>query len=376
MAKPTKPIRVLQVVHGLVPGGIETWLVNVLRAIDRDRFQIDFVTSAGKPCYYDENVRALGSKIHFVRAPKKPWVYAPELLRTIRRERYDVVHAHLDHYGGFVMRVAQRAGVPTRIAHSHSDTSGKQAQASTLRRMYLWNMKRWIKRSATHGLAVSDKAGGSLFPDWGRDKRWQVLYCGIDTHTFRRERNRAARAQLGIGDDAIVVGHVGGFREPKNHNFLVDVAAAAIRRCPQLRLVLASDGPLRPAIEEKVRRLGLDGKVIFTGYLSDPKEYMRDVFDVFVFPSLWEGLPLAVVEAQAAGIACVISDRITSEVDLVKPLITRCSLDLSADQWAEAVIEAARRGAPTGRNPLAEIETSSFSMCNSVNSLQEIYAAN
>jgi glycosyltransferase EpsF len=120
----------------------------------------------------------------------------------------------------------------------------------------------------------------------------------------------------------------------------------------------------------------LEGKVILTGYQPDPKEFMHDMFDVFLFPSLWEGLPLAVVEAQAAGLPCVLSDRISPEVDLVKPLITRLSLDQTADTWAAAVIDAATRGMPAGRDPLAEIEASSFSMRKSVESLQEIYAAN
>lgn len=375
MATATRPIRVLQVIHGLVPGGIETWLVNVLRVIDRQKFQVDFVTSAGKPCFYDDAVRELGSKIHFVRAPRKPWIYASDLYRTIRREGYDVVHAHLDHYAGFVLQIAQKAGVPIRIAHSHSDTSRKQAQAGNVRRMYLKGMKRWIKRAATSGLAVSDLAGESLFPDWGCDRRWQVMYCGIDTNTFRATRNRDARAKLGIGEDAIVLGHVGGFREPKNHTFLIDIMAAAVRQNPQLRLVLVGDGPLRPEIEAKIRGLGLQGKVILTGYQPDPKEFMRDVFDVFVFPSLWEGLPLAVVEAQAAGIPCVISDRISTEVDLIRPLMTRRSLEQSADDWGQAIIAAVTRQLPAGCRPLAEIEASKFSMRASVDSLQEVYAA-
>lgn len=375
MATATRPIRVLQVIHGLVPGGIETWLVNVLRVIDRERFQVDFVTSAGKPCYYDDAVRTLGSKIHLVRAPRKPWIYAADLYRTIRQGGYDVVHAHLDHYAGFVLQVAQKAGVPVRIAHSHSDTSRKQAQAGNVRRMYLKGMKRWINRAATTGLAVSNLAGESLFPDWGCDRRWQVMYCGIDTETFRTARHREARAQFGIGDDAIVLGHVGGFREPKNHTFLVDIVAAALRQHPQLRLVLVGDGPLRPEIEKKVEQLGLQGKVILTGYQPDPKEFMRDVFDVFVFPSLWEGLPLAVVEAQAAGLPCVISDRISTEVDLIQPLMTRCSLDQSAGEWGQAIVAAAAGRLPSDRNPLAEIEASQFSMRVSVESLQDIYAA-
>ncbi len=376
MVHSAKRVRVLQVIHGLVPGGIETWLVNVLRSIDRDRFQIDFVTSTEKPCFYDDAVRELGAKIHFCPAPKSPWVYAPALHRTIRREKYDVVHAHLDHYGGFVLRVAQAAGVPIRIAHSHSDTSRKQAQAGAARKIYLWAMKRWLKRSATLGLAVSEVAGKSLFPQWGQDLRWKVLHCGVDTQIFHERPTEDVRAQFGIPPDAIVLGHVGGFREPKNHRFLIEIAAQALRQNPKVRLLLVGDGPLRPAIQEQVQGLGLEHQVIFTGYYPDSRIPLRDVFDVFLFPSLWEGLPLAVVEAQAAGVPCVLSDRISTEVDVVTPLITRISLDQTAEQWAKAVLGAAATNLPADYDPLAEVETSGFGMRDSVKALQDIYAAN
>ncbi len=376
MVHSAKRIRVLQVIHGLVPGGIETWLVNVLRSIDRDRFQIDFVTSAEEPCFYDDAVRQLGAKIHFCPAPRSPWMYAPALFKTIRREKYDVVHTHLDHFSGFVLRVAQAAGVPKRIAHSHTDTLRNQTQAGIARKMYLWGMKRWLHRSATLGLAVSEVAGESLFPNWGGDQRWQVLYCGIDTQAFHEQPADDARAQFGIAADAIVLGHVGGFREPKNHPFLVEIAAQALRQNPKIRLLLVGDGPLRPQIEEKVHSLGLNQQVIFTGYHHNPRILVRDLFDVFLFPSLWEGLPLAVVEAQAAGVPCVLSDRITIEVDVVKPLITRLSLNDPVERWAEAVLKAATIELPAGYDPLEKIETSGFSIRDSVNALQNIYAAN
>jgi glycosyltransferase involved in cell wall biosynthesis len=371
-----KRIRVLQVVHGLGPGGIETWLLNVLRAIDRNHFQMDFVTSAPEPCFYDDAVRQLGAKIHFCPAPQSPWVYAPALFKTIRKEKYDVVHTHLDHFSGFVLRVAELAGVPKRIAHSHTDTLLNQANAGIARKTYLWAMKRWLRRSATQGLAVSDVAGKSLFPNWGHDQRWQLQYCGIDTQTFHEQPAENPRAQFGIAPDALVIGHVGGFREPKNHSFLVEIAAQAVRQNPKVHLLLVGDGPLRPSIEEKVHALGLNQHVIFTGYISDPRILLRDLFDVFLFPSLWEGLPLAVLEAQAAGVPCVLSDRISTEVEVVTPLITRLSLDEPAERWAKAVLSAATTELPAGCDPLGKIEKSGFSMRDSVNALQEIYAAN
>ncbi len=147
---------------------------------------------------------------------------------------------------------------------------------------------------------------------------------------------------------------------------------------PDCLLTLGWDGhPLRSAIEEKVRRLGIADNVIFSGVVTDTAVYLRDVFDVFVFPSLWEGLPLAVVEAQAAGVPCVLSDRISQEVDLLRPLINRVSLSSSPEDWASVVHQAANmRSEDLAIESLKTVESSPFSIRTSVKHLEEIYAAN
>lgn len=370
-------IRVLHVVGGMNRGGIETWLMHILRYIDRERFCMDFLVHTIQPCAYDDEIRALGSQIIPCLHHKQPWSYARNFKRSLREHGpYDVVHSHVHHYSGYVLRLAQQTGLPVRIAHSHSDTSPRQAQAGLLRRGYLTLMKRWITHYATVGLAVSRQAAMALFgPAWEADPRWQILHYGIDLTPFQGHVDSVAvRAELNIPAEAFVIGHVGRFVEVKNHTFLVDISAEVAKREPQMHLLLVGDGPLRPAIEQKVAQAGLADRVVFAGLWSDVPRLMRGAMDVFVLPSFYEGLPLVGIEAQAAGLPVILSDAITEEVDKVKPLVRRLSLSQPASGWAEAVL-AARDAAPTMTQPdaLAVMEKSPLNIQTSAKLLEEVY---
>lgn len=372
-----RSIRILQVVGGMNRGGIETWLMYILRYIDRDRFRIDFLVHTTQPCAYDDEIRALGSKIIPCLHPSQPWLYARNFKRVLREHGpYDVVHSHVHHYTGYVLRLAQQAGVPVRIAHSHSDTSQLQAKARLLRRGYLKLMTQWIARHATVGLAASRKAAVALFgPAWDADPRWQLLHCGIDMALFQDLVDPVAiRAELGIPPDAFVIGHVGRFVELKNHTFLVDIAAKVTMREPRTHLLLVGDGPLRPALEQNVAQLGLTDRVVFVGLRPDVPRLMLGAMDVFIFPSVYEGLPLVLLEAQAAMLPCIFSDVITEEVEVVKPLMRRMCLSQPASAWVEAVL-AMRSAATTitQADTLAIVENSPFNIAYSVKALKEIY---
>jgi len=377
MSRSESPIRILHVLGGMVRDGVETWLMHILRHIDREHFQMDFLVHTTQPCAYDDEVLALGSEIIPCLHPRRPWSYARNF-KSILREYgpYDVVHSHVLHYNGYVLRLAQQAGVPVRIAHSHSDTSQLQAKAGLLRRGYLTLMKRWIARHATVGLAVSRQAAAGLFgPSWEADPRWQILYYGIDLAPFQGHVDPVTvRAELNIPGEAFVIGHVGRFLEVKNHAFLVDIAAEVARREPQMYLLLVGDGALRPAIEQKVTQAGLADRVVFTGSRPDVPRLMRGAMDVFVLPSFYEGLPLVAIEAQAAGLPLILSDAITEEVDRVRPLVWRLSLSQPASAWAEAILTM-RDAAPaiTQQEALAVIEKSSFNIQTSVKLLEEVY---
>ncbi|HEX7079599.1 MAG TPA: glycosyltransferase [Gammaproteobacteria bacterium] len=371
-------IRVAHVVAGLAAGGVETWLVRLLRNIDRRRFQIDFMTTMEGPGFFDEEVRALGSRIVRCASPERPWRFARSLSQALDEYGpYDVVHSHLHHFSGYVLRVANRCGVPLRIAHSHSDTSRSQVVASLARKMYLRTTEHWIHRHATQGLAVSDAAGAALFPRWRRDSRWRVLHCGIELEPFRTPVDRSAvRARYALPAEGLVLGHIGGFRKPKNHVQLIRIAAEVMAREPRAYLLLVGEGPMRAEVEREIRRLGIAGRVRLAGRVDDALEVLRGAMDVFVFPSLWEGLPLAVVEAQAAGLPCAVSDVIAPEVTVIDSLVVRLSLDAPPGEWAKQILQL-HRNAPVEARTQAwqRVGDSSFNILTCTRQLERLYAS-
>ncbi|MFM9265957.1 glycosyltransferase family 1 protein [Tychonema sp. BBK16] len=370
-------IRILHVVGGMNRGGIETWLMHVLRHIDRDRFQMDFLVHTTEPCPYDDEVRALGSKIIPCLDPSKPLLYARNFKRILGEYGpYDIVHSHVHHFSGYVLYLAKQAGVAVRIAHSHNDTSVIDAKAGLHRRLYLTLTKWLIDRYAKLGLSASRQVRTVLFNQaWKTDSRWQILYCGVDLIPFRDIVDSVAvRAEFGIPADAFVVGHVGRFEEQKNHLFLLEVAAAIAQKQPNMRLLLVSDGSLRPQIKQKSIEMGLDKYVIFAGLRSDVPRLMLGAMDTFVLPSLYEGLGLVLIEAQAAGLPCVFSNVVPEEADVIKPLLQRISLAQTASEWSNAILTT-NKAKPkiTQAEAYKLIEQSSFNIHNSVKQLEELY---
>jgi glycosyltransferase involved in cell wall biosynthesis len=370
-------IRILHVVGGMNRGGLETWLMHILRHIDRDRFQMDFLVHTEKPCPYDDEVRSLGSKIIPCLDPSKPWMYSRNFKRILREYGpYDIVHSHVHHFSGYVLRLAKQAGIPVRIAHSHNDNSSAEAKAGFYRRLYLMLTEWWIARYATIGFGCSRKAATDLFSSsWESDPRWQILYYGINLNPLRdRIEPVALRSELGIPSDAFVIGHVGRFVKQKNHLFLLEIAAEVAKHEPKMRLLLVGEGSFRPNIEQKVLKLGLRDRVIFAGVRSDVPHLMRGVMDVFLFPSLHEGLGLVLIEAQAAGLPCIFSNVVPEEADVIKHLVQRISLSQPVSEWVQVVLhQREMRSIITQSDDLAQVETSPFNIGTSVKQLESIY---
>ncbi|MBW4592660.1 MAG: glycosyltransferase family 1 protein [Brasilonema angustatum HA4187-MV1] len=370
-------IRILHVVGSMVRGGLETWLMHVLRNYDRQCFQMDFLVETTKHCAYDDEVLALGSKIIPCLEPSQPLLYARNFKRVYQEHgSYDIIHSHIHNYSGYVLRLAKQVGIPVRIAHSHNDTSSLKTKAGLKRRLYLALTEYWIKRYATLGLACSGKAAAALYgANWKNDPRFSIYYCGIDFSKWKLETdNVAIRTELGIPQDAFVIGHVGRFAEQKNHSFLIDIAAEVIKRKPKTQLLLVGDGPLRSEIEKKVREANLTDHVIFAGLRSDVRQIMQGAMDIFLFPSLYEGLPLVLVEAQAARLPCIFSDVIAEETDVVKFMMHRLSLSQPASVWAEAILEfKAFKPKFTRTDALKTVKASSLNIVNTLEILQKIY---
>ncbi|MDD1425231.1 glycosyltransferase family 1 protein [Dolichospermum sp. ST_sed9] len=373
------PIRILHVVGGMNRAGTETWLMHVLRNIDRDRVLMDFLVHTTEPCAYDDEIRSLGSKIIPCLEPSNPWLYAANFQRILRKNGpYDIVHSHVHFFSGYVLRLAKQARVPVRIAHIHTDSSLLEAKAKWKRRLYLAVMERWINSYTTAGLACSRKAATALLgSSWEKDPRWQLLYCGIDLKPFQNISDLIdVRTEFCIPEDAFVIGHVGRFEHPKNHQFLLEIIAEVVKSESNIRLLLIGDGSLRLAIEQKANQMGLTDYVIFAGVRPDLPRLMLGAMDMFLFPSLYEGLGLVLIEAQAAGLPCIFSDVIPEEVEVVKPLIQRLSLSQPASSWAEVILSARSKELTISRDEaLNNIDQSDFDIQISMSKLSNFYIA-
>jgi glycosyltransferase involved in cell wall biosynthesis len=361
------------------PGGVETWLMNVLRHIDRSRFRMDFLVHTAKSCAYDEEIRALGSTVITCLHPSRPRHYARNLSRVLHeRGPYDVVHSHVHHFSGYVLRLARHAGVRIRIAHSHNDTSMVESKARLARRGYLALMKRWVHAHATVGLACSASAAADLYgPAWEDDPRWRTLYCGIDLSAYELPVvSENLRAELRIPAGAFVLGHVGRFVPQKNHAFVIHIAAEIMRRHPATYLLLVGDGPLRQSVMHQASATGIAERVVFAGIRSDVPRLMRGAMDVLLFPSIHEGLGLVLVEAQAAGLPCVFADIVPREAEVVQTLMRRQSLAQSPSVWADDVFALRESTRNVDRDEaLRLVAASPFNIRTSLRLLERAYCA-
>jgi glycosyltransferase involved in cell wall biosynthesis len=370
-----KQIRILHTLGSLDPGGVETWLLNILKYIDREHFQFDFCTFGSRAGLNAKEVERLGGKI--LRCPKGPNLlsFRRRFRKILREGNYDVVHSHVHLFSGALLRWAKAEGVPVRIAHSH--TSRDDRPNTPPRASYRRLMKSWIDRYATHGLAASRLAAAQLFgPEWESDTRFRVLYYGIELTPFQEPISREdVRGELGIPLDAPVVGHVGRFVQAKNHDFLMEIAGEILSRRPEIHFLLVGDGPLRPNIEAKARAMGLSGNMHFVGNRRDVPRLMRGAMDVFVLPSLWEGLPVTLIEAQAAGLRCIFSDVITGEANILTGQCVRLSLSVGVGEWVARIMQALRWKRPNVDLTVEAIAQTDFCVQRSTSFLSDLCLA-
>lgn len=357
-------------------GGVETWLMQILRHIDRAAYQIDFLVHTERPCEFDEEIRAYGSRILSCPDPSNPPRYARHFRQIIlNHDPYDVIHSHVHQFSGFVLRLAHHLNISTRIAHSHTVSPPSKNGASVYHRLYGFLMNRWIQKHATLGLACSRDAAASLLGEtWEQDPRWRVLHCGIDLRPFYQEVDRnQVRDELNIPHGALVIGHVGRFVETKNHDFLIDVFHEFHQLNPQAYLLLVGDGPLQATTRDKARHLGLEQSVIFAGNRPDVPRIMKGAMDLFLFPSTREGLGLALVEAQCAGLPCVISDAIPDEAVVIPEIVTRMPVSSTLGDWTRALSPRITPHRPSTRDCLTRVASTDFNLERSISNMISLY---
>lgn len=356
-------IRVLHVVTHMNRGGLETMIMNYYRRMDREQVQFDFLTHRAYDGDYGGEILALGGRIYHL--PKlNPFdrKYRKALEDFfVRHKKYNVIHVHQDCMSSIILREANKYNIPVRIAHSHSSSQDKNIKY--LIKSYY---KKDISKYATHLFACGKEAGNWMFG--GAD--FTVMNNAIDAkkYIYNTDIRRKKRQEFKLSDEVTVIGHVGRFCYPKNHEFLIDVFAKLIERDKNYRLLLVGDGEERKNIERKVIEKNLMDYIFFTGLRSDVAELMQ-LMDVFVFPSRYEGLPVTLVEAQACGLPCIISDKVPMECKKTN-LVQQLSLDADRNVWIEAI----RLASQTQRqNMYEEIKKSGYDIEENAKRLQKFY---
>lgn len=361
-----KPIRVLQVVTHMNRGGLETMLMNYYRSIDRDQVQFDFLTHRPYEGDYGEEIKQLGGNIyHLPMLNPFSRSYKRELRHFFETHpEYRIVHVHQDCLSGVILKVAKECGIEARIAHSHNAN-----QDRNLKYFIKCYYMRMIPDYATKLFTCGAEAGNWMFH--GAD--FQILNNAIHAknYIYSPKIREKIRNEFEIGPKGLVIGHVGRFSPQKNHPFLIEVFAQIKQIEPLTKLLLVGNDCDENAekIKEKVETLGLKDSVIFTGLRGDVADLMQ-AMDVFVFPSIYEGLPVTTVEAQASGLPILISDKVPIECKLTD-LVQQLPLSVGAEAWAEAAITAAQE--TIRRDTSAQIKEAGFDVEENAKWLQEYY---
>ena len=357
-----KPVRILHVVTYMGRGGLETMIMNYYRRIDREKVQFDFLTHRDFEADYDAEVLSLGGHIYHLPVLNP---FSNTYKRALHdffqsHPEYKVIHVHQDCLSSVILKVARENGVEVRIAHSHSSNQDKNIKYPI--KLYY---KRKISKYATHLISCGKDAGNWMFGG----AEFEVLNNAIDVkaYVYNSKKRQDMREKLGIRENTLLVGHVGRFFETKNHAFLIDIIAKLSKRM-DAKLLLVGDGVLREVIEDKVKQAGLEDKVIFTGVRKDVVDLMQ-AMDVFVFPSLYEGLPVTMIEAQAAGLPCIISDGVSREC-IKTDMVRQVSLKESIDKWIEEILDAVKM---ERKNTYEDIKGSGYDIEENARVLQSFY---
>lgn len=334
-----KTQKVLHVFGGLGMGGAETMIMNVFRVLGQSNVCFDFVVSGEQIGYYEPEAAALGGSIHHItKRSVSMWKHHRDFYDVIRKNGYEIIHFHTQNAFLTVLEIcaAKMAGVKRIIVHCHNTMDWRKGKMLTLHE----KSRGWLNRLADVRLSCGNDASKWLY---GSTEGVQILPLPVmcDRYRYSQKDYDALREQMGLTGKKVYI-HVGRFSDVKNHTFLLDVFAQLVKREPDSVLLMAGDGELRPEMEAKAKALCLEGKAVFLGNINDVYNKLI-LADAFLFPSKYEGFPTVVLEAQAAGLPCIISDTITPEIALTE-LVTQLPLDASAEHWADEILRICTSG--------------------------------
>lgn len=326
-------IRVLQVFIVLGRGGSETMIMNYYRNIDRSKVQFDFLVHGEEIGDYEEEVEKLGGSIYRVPLMKDFFNYQNALDAFFSKYKCKIIHSHINSQGAFVLQKAKKHKIPFRIAHSHIALSSNIDNLKSLIKLYL---RKKLKKNATHYYACGLEAGEWLY---GKESNFEIIPNAIVSENFKysKKSRKKIRKELGV-DEKFVIGHVGRFFLQKNHSYILKIYSELLKIKTESVLILVGDGSLRSQIEEESKKLGIYNDIFYLGVREDISDLLH-AFDIFLFPSLYEGLPVTLIEAQCAGLKIFSSNTVTKEVEITD-LITYLSLSEAPKIWAEHIVKA------------------------------------
>jgi len=330
-----KPIRVLHVLRYMNIGGAETFIMNLYRSINKNEIQFDFLVHESG--MYDKEIEKLGGRIYIV--PYITDIGQFKYCRTLKsffnsHKEYKIIHSHLSQVSGLILECAKKCNIPIRIAHSHSSNYSN----NILIRFYKEYLGKKIFKNATDFFACSDLAAKWLFKNKSNESIIIKNCISIEKFMYNKKFNNNIRKALHINLDTFVVGHVGRFNKVKNHEFLIDIFYEIQKRKENSILVLCGAGELKLEIENKVNQLNIKDKVIFTGIRQDVNK-IYSAFNIMIFPSIFEGLPLTLIEAQINGLKVFCSDTISNQVN-VSNEVKFISLDTTCNEWSNIILNS------------------------------------
>lgn len=329
-----KKIRVLEVTHGLAPGGIEAFVLNIFENIDKDKYKLDFAVASNGRQFHEERVEKQGGIVYHTNDLDGiiPMVkHSYRLYKLLRKNKYDVIHTHIDFFNGINLFIGFLAGVPIRISHSHNTHSANAnaVKVGVKRKLYRLIMRGFINTFANNRLGCSELANrymyGKKYVDKGKTK---VIFNGIDIRKFRGIQNKKNNEKINNKIELITIGRM---CEQKNSLYIVEIMKN-LKKLGSYHLTWIGSGPLEGQIKRKISEYKLEDRISLIGNSNNIADYLSRS-DYFLFPSKWEGLPVVLVESQIAGVPCFISNTITTEVDL--GLVNFIDITLSGEYFAK-----------------------------------------
>lgn len=363
-----EPIRVLQIIGIVCGGGVESVIMNYYRNINRTKVQFDFVIDGYKKSLLDDEIISLGGKIYNVEPYNRNiFKYIYQIYKIVRQNDYKIVHSNMNTLAIFSLFAAWLAGAKVRILHNHSTATKNEK----LRSIIKYILRPFTPIFANKYLACSKLAGEWMYGKKKMKKgKVKVLNnaINVDDFAYNQELRKVLRQKLNIKKNILVIGHVGRFMYQKNHDFLIDIFREIHRQEKNSILLLIGDGPLRQSIEKKVKVYGLQDSVKFLGLRKDVRD-LYNIMDVFVLPSWYEGLPVVSIEAQANGLSCFVSDKVSKECK-VSSSIRFIKLNKNANFWCKEILNSNLNRNKKAKEELIE---HNFEIKNEANKLEKLY---